>query len=133
MRQVICAVETAWPGMRQCSLTLAGHGASVLVLIKGAVEPEVLAMITRPANMAIRDVPARAFTWRLAQRLLATNGAAGEHLLIVNRPKTLAWTSTIGRLRGWRVLRLQETGPDYHLFDADGREVPMPSLTGGPA
>ena len=125
--QVVCAVEVGWRGMRECSLALARQGASVLVLIKGDVAPDVLAMITRPPSLVLRDVPARRFAWQLARHLLSENGAPTPHLLIVNKTKTHRWAAALGRLRHWRVLRLEETDQGYRLCDASGGDVSLPA------
>ena len=133
MMHVVCAVEVGWRGMRECSTALGKLGAAVEVLIKGDVEPAVLGMITRRPGVAIRAVAARQFTWTLARRLLSVNGGGADtRLLIVNKSKTERWTSIIGRLRHWRVLRLEETEQGYRLFDAGGQEVPLTLLTPPP-
>ena len=124
MQQVICAVEVGWRGMRECSTALGRSGAAVEVLIKGDVEPSVLGMITRRPGVAIRAVAARRFVWTLARRLLsAAGGGTDTRLLIVNKSKMARWTSVIGRLRRWRVLRLEETEQGYRLFESDGQEA----------
>ena len=129
MMHVVCAVEVGWRGMRECSTVLGRSGAAVEVLIKGDVEPAVLGMITRRPGVTIRAVAARRFAWTLACRLLsADGGAADTRLLIVNKSKTARWTSVVGRLRRWRVLRLEETEQGYRFFDATGRETLVPLL-----
>ena len=134
MQQVMCAVEVGWRGMRQCSTSLGQSGAAVEVLIKGEVEPAALGMITRRSGVTIRAVAARRFVWTLAGRLLAAGGAAGERLLIVNKSKTQRWASLAGKLRGWRVLRLEETEQGYRLYDAASGEtaLPVPSNAASP-
>lgn len=131
MQQVICTVEVGWRGMRECSTALGASGAAVEVLIKGEVEPAVLGMITRRPGVTLRAVAARRFAWTLACRLVASGTAADARLLIVSKPKTQRWTSFIGRLRGWRVLRLEETEQGYRLFDATGRQITLPLMGGG--
>ena len=124
MMHVVCAVEVGWRGMRECSTALGRSGAAVEVLIKGEVEPAVLGMITRRLGVAIRAVAARRFVWTLARRLLSADcGTADTRLLIVNKSNTERWTSVLGRLRRWRVLRLEETEQGYRLFEAGGKEV----------
>ena len=131
MMQVVCAVEVGWRGMRECSTALGRSGAAVEVLIKGEVEPAVLGMITRRPGVTIRAVAARRFVWTLARRLIAPIGKGGERLLIVNKPKTQRWTRWVGRLRGWRVWRLEETPTGYRLFDDTGRETSVPATEPG--
>ncbi len=132
MRQVICAVEVSWRGMRECSVALASTGAEVQVLIKGDVPPEVLAMISPKPHITIRDVSVRRFAWRLAGQLLQASGGPAERVLIVNKPKTQRWTSWVGRLRGWRVLRLVEADTGFRLYDTAAREAPVPWSTPPP-
>ena len=133
MTQAVCAVEVGWRGMRECSIALARTGAAVEVLIKGEVAPEVLAMITPKPGITIHAVTARRFAWSLALRLVGA-GPAGEHLLIVNKPKTQRRAAWLGRLRAWRVLRLEETQDGYRVYDVRGAEVPIPELAEpGPA
>lgn len=55
-KAIICAVERGWQNTRQMSLELARKGYIVGILIKGAVKPDVLAMITAYAGIKISAV-----------------------------------------------------------------------------
>ena len=129
MTHVLCAVEVGWRGMRECSLALARQGASILVLIKGAVPADVLAMISPTPGVTLADAPSRTFWWRLTQRLWTTpRGGAERRLLIVNKPKTLRWTASVGAWRGWQVVRLEETAQGFRLLDHHDRDVTVQML-----
>jgi hypothetical protein len=69
--KAVLAVERGWQGMRELSLAVSRRGVLVDVLIKGAVAPDVLAMVTRPIGMRVIAVRR---TWFLAR--LVTHCAA---------------------------------------------------------
>lgn len=109
-------VERGWRGARECSLALNARGIDVTHLVKGVLEPEVLAMI-RPYPyirlVAVSPGWFRPCAWRaLVAGTLLGRWAA----VLVDHERTgreIAWWC---RLFGLRVASIRETGDGYELW-----------------
>ena len=62
---VLSLVERGWQAARECSLDLERRGIEVLHLIKGRVDPDVLALITPVPNSRLMSIP-RTLFWCVA-------------------------------------------------------------------
>jgi len=118
---VICGVEDGWRGIREFSLAASREGRGVVVLIRGLVEPEVLAMITTPPRMRVLAVKPRWFRLRLVWEILRAASRGRLRWVVVTKGKTRRLLSPVTRMIGTRILRLVETEESYRL-DGDSAE-----------
>ena len=130
----ILSVEHGWQGMRELSLELARLGLMVDVLIKGQVEPDVLAMITRPAGMRITSVIPPWFHCRLLLACLAASGRSSPVYAVTHRRDTPAqertrrWLERLGRIMPLRILLLEEGANGTRLLELDGQPITPSSI-----
>ena len=127
--RAILAFDRGWQGMRELSLELAGSGMAVDVLIKGQVEREILAMITRPAGMRIASAIHPWFHCRLLLTCLAASGRSSLVCVVTHRRDTPAqertrrWLERFSRMVPLRILLLEEGARGTRLLELDGRQI----------
>lgn len=119
--EVICGVEDGWAGIRRFSLDVARSNRPIDVMICGALDPEVLMMITAPPPMRIAAVPRRLFRWRLLGGILRASIGGRLRWVVVTKARTRRLLGPVGRLLGARVVRLIETADGYR-FEGRGPE-----------
>ena len=135
---VMLAVEHGWQGMRELSLELARLGMAVEVLIKGRVDRDVLAMITRSEGMRITSVARPWFRWRLTLACLLVCRRSSPVCVVTHRRNTPAhertrqWLERLGRMMPLRVLLLDECIEGNQLLSSQGRIVTPASLFNKP-
>lgn len=129
----VLAVDYGWQGMRELSLALSRLGLPVDVLIKGRVEPDVLAIITRPANMRILVVGRLWFRLRLLGHCLAAR--AHDRLVVViqwretsSQRRTRRWVEWLQRVAPLTLYLFQESKQGNRLLRQDGTPVSPESL-----
>ena len=131
--KAILAVEHGWQGMRELSLAFARQGAQVDVLIKGAVAPEVLAMVTGPNGMRITAIPRVWFLVRLMVHCAFAGVGSRPVCVIAQRresprqERVRRWLERLGRCVPLTVVMLEENSQGNHLITPDGRPLD-PSL-----
>ena len=121
--EAICAVEDGWAGMRQYSLEAANAGRTVLVVIRDAVEPAVLELITAPAGMRIVAVERLWFRAHLIWEMVKAAGQGKLEEVVVNRARTRRDLSPLAWILRARMMQLTETEHGYRLEPDDGRNV----------
>lgn len=116
-------VERGWRGARECSLALDVRGVHVTHLIKGALEPEVLAMIRPRPHIRVVAVPRwwfRAWLWGL---LIVGSVRGRWAAVLVDHERTgreIAWWC---RRWGVGLARIHETAEGYDLWVGNDRRA----------
>jgi len=100
---VVCAVERGWQNTRQLSLELNQKGYFVDILIKGAVEPDVLAMITKYAGIRIRSAGRFWFRLRLFFKIALSALFKDLKAVGIEGKRIEGWINLLGRIFNFRV------------------------------
>ena len=121
---VLSLVERSWQAARECSLDLDRRGVAVIHLIKGGVDPEVLALVTPRPNIRLRSIPRRLFwcvawscwVWLLLRERL--------RVVLVDNERSLE------RLRRWaqfthvHLMVVRQSHEGYEVWAHDRRMSP---------
>ena len=123
--QVIYGVEDGWQGVRECSLAAAREDWGVVVLIRGALAPEVLALITVPPQMRVVAVSDSSFRLRLVWEMIRAASRGQLQWVVVTKARTRQLLAPVARACRVQVLRLRELDEGYALDgDVPARERP---------
>lgn len=120
---VLSLVERGWQAARERSLDLQRDDVEVLHLIKGRVDPGVLALVTPYPRIRVVSIPRRWFRLLAWGWLLRLTAQGVLQAVMVDNEKSL------GRLRGWvRLigvpLEMVQAGPaGYEVRRADRADL----------
>jgi hypothetical protein len=122
--QIVCAVEDGWWGTRAFSLAAIREGFETTVLIRDALEPEVLAMITIPPRMRLTAVGRAWFRWRLLGEVLRAAARGPLRWVVITKPRTRRFIAPVARLCRARILQMVETVDGYSVEGAPAGTAP---------
>ncbi|MBI4335621.1 MAG: hypothetical protein HY589_03090 [Candidatus Omnitrophica bacterium] len=88
--------EVGWRGMKELSSALVKEGFLVDIIIRGAVDREILDIITRPDGLKIRAAPKRFFKLYIACYLLCHKIIGDLKKAIVSKKETVGWLNMFG-------------------------------------
>ncbi len=127
VHEVLSLVERGWRGARTCSLLLSHQAIPVTHLIKGAVSPEVLAMIEPHPALSMLSV--RRGLFRLtAWGLLVVKTFTGRlRWLLIDQERTLKELAWWCRVWGLTPVLIRETAEGYDCW-VDGHQVSVDEL-----
>ena len=118
---VLSLVERGWQAARECSLDAEGKEVQVLHLVKGSVDPDVLALIAPKPHIRLVSVP-RTLFWPLAWLTYIRWVMTGRlHAVLVDHERSLR------RVRAWvggtsvRVLMVRQGHDGYEVWRGDQR------------
>jgi len=115
MASVLSLVERGWRGARECSLVLAGRGMGVLHLIKGSLEPEVLAMIQARPGIRLTGIPRPLFRLVLWLVLVGQTLAGRLRWVLVDNERTLRAVAPWCALCRLTPVLIEPDGNGYRL------------------
>ena len=125
--EVLSLVERGWRGARECSLVLSRRAIPVTHLIKGAVSPEVLAMIEPHPALSMLSVRRGLFRLTAWGLLVAKTLTGRLQWLLIDQERTLTELAWWCRVWGLTPVLIQETAEGYDCW-VDGRQVPLDEL-----
>ena len=113
--EIICGVEDGWGGMRRFSLDAVTANRTVLVVIRDALEPDVLALITTPPGMRVIAIERLWFRARLVWEMVRGTLRGTLREVVVNRAKTQRALAPIAWILRVHAVQLIDTEQGYQL------------------
>ncbi len=105
----ISLVEKGWAGARRLSIELSRKGVGVRHLVRGAIAPEFMGIITPYPGISIHGIPVRWYRIAAWWALLWWQFRPNLHAVIVDNARTSDWVAKTFPRVADKLVQVKET------------------------